>query len=223
MTLCHNFFIEMKEISHFDQAMAYHLNENGKVIDHRLVNIDEQTSIIYLNYYEATLGGLYSVANVQKVRNVQPKIHLKDWNKEPKSTFIKEYIQPRGLAYSLGYAFFDTFGTPRTIVSLDKTKGNHYSDREVEMMTNLLPILDNLHQKFFLRTVDEVSVHSVYNDTPLTKREKEVLQLLLQGVTPKNISQILYIAQPTTNTHIRNIYKKTHVSSIRELIAKFSS
>ena len=42
----------------------------------------------------------------------------------------------------------------------------------------------------------------------LTAREQEVLKLVAQGKTNKEIREELYIADCTLDTHLHNIYKK---------------
>lgn len=56
---------------------------------------------------------------------------------------------------------------------------------------------------------------------PLTKREEEVLQLILSGQSNKEISGNLFITESTVKTHVRNIYSKYDVSSRAELISSF--
>ena len=56
---------------------------------------------------------------------------------------------------------------------------------------------------------------------PLTKREEEVLQLILLGQSNKDISANLFITESTVKTHVRNIYSKYDVSSRAELISSF--
>ncbi|MGE5605724.1 MAG: response regulator transcription factor [Bacteroidota bacterium] len=52
----------------------------------------------------------------------------------------------------------------------------------------------------------------------LTDREKEVLALLRQGYTNKNIGTLLCISETTVKTHIQNIYKKVGVNNRVQLI-----
>lgn len=47
----------------------------------------------------------------------------------------------------------------------------------------------------------------------LTKREREVLYLLAQGLTNSQIAQRLVVSTSTVDTHIRSIYNKVGVSS----------
>ncbi len=52
----------------------------------------------------------------------------------------------------------------------------------------------------------------------LTKREKEVLKLIGQGNTTKEISEKLSIAAPTIETHRRSVMQKTNSRNVLELV-----
>jgi DNA-binding CsgD family transcriptional regulator len=60
----------------------------------------------------------------------------------------------------------------------------------------------------------------VFPNDPLSKREKEVLQLVLQGQSNKQIAWSLDISVRTVEFHLKNIYAKFQVSSRIELILK---
>jgi len=57
-------------------------------------------------------------------------------------------------------------------------------------------------------------------NSPLTKRETEILQLIAEGKTYTQISEDLFISKETAKTHIKNIYSKLQVNSKSEAIAK---
>lgn len=48
----------------------------------------------------------------------------------------------------------------------------------------------------------------IINDTKLTRREYEVLQLLAKGMTRDEIADKLFISDETVKMHIKNSYKK---------------
>lgn len=52
----------------------------------------------------------------------------------------------------------------------------------------------------------------------ITRREKQVIQLLVNGYSYNHISEALTISLSTVKTHIRNIYSKTEVKNKVELI-----
>jgi DNA-binding NarL/FixJ family response regulator len=58
------------------------------------------------------------------------------------------------------------------------------------------------------------------DDFDLTKREKEVLSCLVQGMSYKMIADECTISMDTVNMHIKNIYRKLHVHSKSEAAVK---
>jgi DNA-binding NarL/FixJ family response regulator len=53
---------------------------------------------------------------------------------------------------------------------------------------------------------------------PLSERETEVLQLLAQGLTNKDIAQMLFLSVRTVGAHLRNVYGKLGVRSRTEAV-----
>lgn len=51
----------------------------------------------------------------------------------------------------------------------------------------------------------------------LTRREKEVLQLLLRGSSYRVIADQLFITLDTVRSHIKNIYRKLNINSRHEV------
>ena len=56
-------------------------------------------------------------------------------------------------------------------------------------------------------------------DTDLSPREKEVLQLIAQGATNKQIADSLLISENTVKTHLRNIMEKLHMANRSQAVA----
>lgn len=54
----------------------------------------------------------------------------------------------------------------------------------------------------------------------LSNREKEVLQLLVQGKSYKMIADELHVSYETVHSHIRKIYQKLQVNSVGEAVSK---
>lgn len=57
-------------------------------------------------------------------------------------------------------------------------------------------------------------------DYNLSDREKQVLQLLVEGYSYKMIANDMFIAIDTVRSHIKKIYEKLHVNSKSEAVAK---
>lgn len=71
------------------------------------------------------------------------------------------------------------------------------------------PKLNKMEKKVEANTTD------IYS---FTKRQKEIVQLLISGHSYKYISDTLCISTETVKTHVNNIYKKAQVSSKIELL-----
>jgi DNA-binding NarL/FixJ family response regulator len=54
----------------------------------------------------------------------------------------------------------------------------------------------------------------------LSPREREILELLAQGLLLKEIAQHFQVTHPTIQTHIGRIYKKLHVHSRAQAVAR---
>jgi DNA-binding NarL/FixJ family response regulator len=62
-------------------------------------------------------------------------------------------------------------------------------------------------------------IYNVRSLDPITDRERDVLQQMLDGKSNKAIAEALYISESTVKTHARNIYSKYDVSGRAELIS----
>lgn len=62
--------------------------------------------------------------------------------------------------------------------------------------------------------------NKVSEDEQLSKREKEILALMVEGFSFKEIAQRNFIGYETVRTHVKKIYKKLHVASMSEAVIK---
>ncbi len=81
---------------------------------------------------------------------------------------------------------------------------------------------DDLIRLSLIKNKHSINEQSMLNYA-LTKREKEVAQLLIKGLTYKQISEQLFISLPTVKTHASNIYKKCKINNRIELISLLSN
>jgi DNA-binding NarL/FixJ family response regulator len=76
------------------------------------------------------------------------------------------------------------------------------------------PISDLIKESFLSKN-DKTTQQDRKN---ITKREQEVLQLIVDGLTSKEIAQKLYISPRTVDTHRANLMEKLELSNIAELV-----
>ena len=70
-----------------------------------------------------------------------------------------------------------------------------------------------LFQKFIAPSVTITDYH-------LTGREKEILQLLTEGMPMPRIAEKIFLCYETVRGYVKNIYQKLHVASATEAVAK---
>lgn len=90
-----------------------------------------------------------------------------------------------------------------------------------ELVRNILP-LDTLEtNKLGEKEQPLKGMENKKNDHPnLTRREEEVLQLMVKGLCAKEIAQTLFISETTVITHKKNLKEKFHARNSVELISK---
>lgn len=212
---------EARDLVPYDQGLVFLLDERRRVRGQHLVNIESHWSTMYLGYYshlestERTLD-----ADVDEMRGTPLVVQLA-WSEEPKTEFVLNYIMERGVKCSLGFALFDLNGLPRAAFSLDRTRAERFTDAEVEAMRFAVAQLGNLFKNFFTTTPGRVAMereHDVIAISSLTKREREIVDLLCQGLSPSQVAKTLRISPQTAYKHVSHIHKKLNVSNQQELL-----
>lgn len=86
---------------------------------------------------------------------------------------------------------------------------------------NLLHILF-LRKVVALPRLDiQLSPGQLYSKYGITEREKEIIQLICEGRTNKEIGEILFISPITVRDHLSNVYRKTGVRGRTQLAGLF--
>lgn len=92
------------------------------------------------------------------------------------------------------------------------------SDSIVDILNAIAKILDG--QKYFSAEVDAKMNEKEMNEIFLTKREKEVLKVILEEKSIKEIASILNISDKTVEMHRSNLFAKLGVKNITGLVKK---
>ncbi|WP_417748626.1 helix-turn-helix transcriptional regulator [Rosistilla oblonga] len=89
-----------------------------------------------------------------------------------------------------------------------------FDERESRIAHILLSEIDWLHRA-------EMPTHKGEGVPQLTRRQRTVMIMMLEGRTTKQISKLLHISEYTVKDHAKAIYKHFRVSSQVELIGRF--
>ena len=89
----------------------------------------------------------------------------------------------------------------------------------------LLQMSQVVYMRFGGRRPGHVEIDSflagLTRDHKTSRRENELIELLLEGLSRTEIAERLYISPNTVKTHTANIYRKIGISSRNELFARF--
>ncbi len=211
----------INKIAPFDQGMAMFIDGNKKLVGQYLRGVDDKSFKTYTEHYSEAENKKYSYAKDVRENPNAPTINVHAWEKEKPGEFVDDYIYARGLKYSCGFALYDLHGNYRLIFSLDRLKEEPFSNKELYNLQQAVFMLNDLHKNFYYVGASLKKVkQKTWAKAKLTAREIEVVDLMAQGISPANISRILYISLSTTYKHIAHIYDKMSVSSQQELLVK---
>jgi two-component system, NarL family, nitrate/nitrite response regulator NarL len=103
--------------------------------------------------------------------------------------------------------------------------GNGYLLKNMEREEFLLAMETVLSGKLYLsraandRVLEQFQrLHKNENIPALTRREKEILQLLSDGLNGPQIAEKLFLSPLTIETHRKNLFKKFNASSVQQLL-----
>jgi DNA-binding CsgD family transcriptional regulator len=57
-------------------------------------------------------------------------------------------------------------------------------------------------------------------DYALTCREKQILQLFIDGYSMQEVADMLFVSYTTINSHLKHLHRKLNVTNRAELVAK---
>jgi len=99
---------------------------------------------------------------------------------------------------------------------------NRYLEAITDVYNGGAPMNSTVARKLlsFFSNKNVILVEPSGEDYRLTKREKELLQLMIDGHDYKTIAEKIFISYDTVRTHVQHIYHKLHVTSRSEAVMK---
>ena len=80
-------------------------------------------------------------------------------------------------------------------------------------------LYNSFEQLFNTKSIDE-NLEGFCIKYTLTTRQREIIELIIDGYSNKEIGDQLHITEGTVKTHVYNIFKKTDVSSRNQILNK---
>ena len=105
---------------------------------------------------------------------------------------------------------------------LKKTSPAKLIDAISEVYTGGAPMSPGIAAKvlYLFQRFAPADKNDAQESAQLSQREKEILSMMMDGDNFHVIAEKLFISYDTVRTHVRNIYKKLHVTSVNQAIVK---
>lgn len=97
---------------------------------------------------------------------------------------------------------------------------NGYIKKDILSDELLLSVKEICKGNKYFQTADEKVFDLEFNKKIVTKREKEIIELIASGFSTDEIAAKLYLSKGTIETHKKNIYIKLNVNSAPEVVRK---
>lgn len=221
---------ELAPLISYNQARVIFIDKSGVIKDVRLFGVKESNWWDFLYYYENNM--VYKQYRFKTPEHLfdKEKISVQnywcymDQHSKFHHDFIHDYVRSLRLLHTLGIGLCDQENCLRSILVLERMKDPPFQESELEILRQIHPLLENYHIDLLLQDDNNKYPLSAFKaNYDLTKRESEIIELLVEGLTPALISQRIGISVKTVNRHIANIYNKCHISNRMQLYKLFTS
>lgn len=173
------------------------------------VDYSTQNSEALLQYFQSTvpdvllmdmqMPGLSGVDLGKMILRQYPTIKIIAFSSFDDSSLVKQILRAGAMGYVLKNAAWQTI-----------TKAIHQVMQGEQF-------IDETIQKIILQETLSGQRRSVY-EVPITKREKEILKLIAEGLSSQEIADKLFISVRTVETHRQNLNQKLDIKNTAGLI-----
>ncbi len=222
----------LKEVVSFDSSliMAYPGEGQLRIVHDDLMSRDRK---VFNTKYREGLWAM-SPLYLRACSGFRGPFHIRDMAPKSfkQSNFYKHYWSKSGTIDQFAYISQLPGGTP-LVLSLERSAAlRAYNNNEIRRLKSCSEVIVALMEKHWQEGLNSIvsSKHLLqigpetlldrFSTPHLTPREKEVLELLLKGLSNKLIGRELGISHETVKVYCKNLYAKTGVAGRPEIYAK---
>jgi len=199
----------------YDTGILFLVDEARKSVETVRIGIEDEWIKAYLSYYSKVDGGRFSFETADI-----GEIH---WSDYKDTEYVSDFVRPQRYDSSATVKFFDDRGGLAGAMSLNRSGHNGFGEREKDVLRTVRPHIANLHANMFVSSATRSVPDSSDPRSLLTRREKEILDLLCLGLPPREVGVRLFISPRTVEKHVESIHRKLSVNSRQALIVKMLS
>ena len=145
------------------------------------------------------MPGISGVDLCTKIVKLYPSVNIIAFSSFDDSSLVKQVLR----AGAMGYVLKNAAGETISQAIRQALKGEQF--------------VDDTLQKLLLKEALSGQRRSIY-EVPITRREKEILKMVAQGLSNQEIADKLFISIRTVETHRQNLNQKLDVKNTAGLI-----
>jgi two-component system response regulator NreC len=152
---------------------------------------------------DVSMPDLNGIEATRQIKQDLPEVKVIGLSMHADKRFVTEMLKAGASGYLLKHCAFEELGLAIRTVA--------------ENRIYLSPEITGVVIEDYIQTVHNGKKNANGNGATLTAREREVLQLVAEGKSTKDIASLLNLSVKTIETHRQNIMEKLHLFSIAEL------
>ena len=179
-------------------------NENFKIVEtissweKAWITLKTQFDILIL---DLNIRGENSIKHIERIKHLQPNLKIIIFSSYNKPSFVRKAFEQK----VDGYLLKDTEKEELLNAFHTVLDGNIFIGSRVAIPKKGIPKRNEFDDIFIKKAT-------------LSKREKEIMALIIEGLENQEIAEKLFISIHTVQSHRKNIFKKMNVHSVTELI-----
>lgn len=202
------------DIFGYTESIFWVPNKQGDLIDPILNNIEDKVISEYLEFFQpldVLIPNNLSIKTDTHVVKIEDVMSLSNF---VQTDFSKEFFKKHRYIDELGIYIFNKNRIVGVIGLIRKEGENYFSEQDRNRLRFLIKPIESAFNAC------ETLSHGSGNEKKeehLTARERELVKLVRQGFSNKEIGEILFISINTVKKHLQNVYHKLNVTNRTEL------
>jgi DNA-binding NarL/FixJ family response regulator len=152
---------------------------------------------------DVSMPDMNGIEATRQIKKDSPEVKIIGLSMHADKHFVTEMLKAGASGYLLKHCAFEELG-----IAIRTVAGNRIY---------LSPEITGVVIEDYIQTAHNGKKNANGNGATLTGREREVLQLLAEGKSTKDIASLLNLSVKTIETHRQNTMEKLHLYSIAEL------
>ncbi|GHV11763.1 hypothetical protein FACS1894219_03470 [Clostridia bacterium] len=220
--VCDHFLKMIRGLIPYSQSFFIMFDENGKIIieNSGFVNISEDCRNSYIERFFELDYVNYITGDVTSIVYKDTDIMGDDTRRN--TEFYQQFLKPYDMQYGCGIVFIKEEKTLGILNIFRVNELGDFSEKDLKILRivkdHIANIIYSLRRNS--KTLDgKITINpedmSKYN---LSNRESEIIQMLLDGKSNRDICDVLFISLSTVKKHVYNIFNKLGINSRTQIL-----